>query len=436
MFEKKILLPHQYYYPHMELLADKSTKTKEDVFFASLNSEGRSKGASVYIHVPFCDSRCAFCGFDKASATADMIAYKDRVIKEIDMYASKKYVQNLKIHTIHIGGGTPTILPRSIFNEILGHAKNRFNISDNLIVNIEGSATTIYKDEVISYILENKISKVSVGVQTFYPKLREQYKSKATLDEVYLTLSKLQNNGITTGIDIMYGFPDFNIGDVKEITFSDIKEAIRLNVDAIDFGQLYPYCNSLERRMKEENLKIPNKETLFDIILTVNDMMDEHGYVQKASYGYTKANKNIKVMESEYYGGIQNVSDCIALGSGAFGYINGYKYRNNSYGAYMRDGSTHFSQLKKLSQTQLQNINIVGFPKLLYLYKTQLAQYDNKEFENKIHKLVSEGLLEETSDVFKVTRIGKCYIDNMYYYLLEDEEKAKIDKQLKILTIS
>ena len=119
MFEKKILLPHQYYYPHMELLADKSTKTKEDVFFASLNSEGRSKGASVYIHVPFCDSRCAFCGFDKASATADMIAYKDRVIKEIDMYASKKYVQNLKIHTIHIGGGTPTILPRSIFNEIL-----------------------------------------------------------------------------------------------------------------------------------------------------------------------------------------------------------------------------------------------------------------------------------------------------------------------------
>ena len=50
--------------------------------------------------------------------------------------------------------------------------------------------------------------------------------------------------------------------------------------------------------------------------------------------GYLTPNKNIKVMESEYYGGIQNVPDCIAIGSGAFGFINGYKYRNNSYNAY------------------------------------------------------------------------------------------------------
>ena len=117
---------------------------------------------------------------------------------------------------------------------------------------------------------------------------------------------------------------------MKEITFNDIKEAINLNVDAIDFGQLYPYCNSLEMKIKEENLKFPDKETLLDIILTVNTMMEENGYIQKASYGYTKANKNIKVMESEYYGGIQNVSDCIAIGSGAFGFINGYKYWNTS----------------------------------------------------------------------------------------------------------
>lgn len=176
--------------------------------------------------------------------------YKEKVIEEIHNYAEKEYIQHLTVSVIHIGGGTPTIL-QDVFNDILNAAKENFNVSDNLIVNIEGSATTIYKDEVIDYIKENKISKVSVGVQTFNQKLREQYKSKATLEEVYLTLFKLLDNDITTGIDIMYGFPDFNIGNMLEITFNDIKEAIRLGVDAIDFGQLYPYCNSLEKELRK-----------------------------------------------------------------------------------------------------------------------------------------------------------------------------------------
>lgn len=367
--------------------------------------------------------------------TTEINQYKERVIEEIKNYAEKEYIKNLNISVIHIGGGTPTILPREVFEDILNAAKEYFNISKELIVNIEGSATTIYKDEVIDYIKANHISKVSVGVQTFNPKLREEYKSKATLDEVYLTLDRLMENGITTGIDIMYGFPDFHIGEVDEISFRDIKEAIRLGVDAIDFGQLYPYCNSLEKRVREENLEFPSKDKLIHIITTVNKMMEENGYEQKASYGYTKKNKDILVMESAYYGGIQNVPDCIAIGSGAFGFINGYKYRNNSYNAYMRGGKTRFSQLKKLSETQLQNLNLVGFPKLLYLTKEQLKYNNGEKYLDKLNYLIKEGLLMETEREYRITEMGKCFIDNIYYFLLEDEEKAIINKQIRVLSI-
>ena len=176
MFSQKILLPHQYYYPHMDLFEDKSTLNKETLFFEGLNSAKNTRDASVYIHIPFCDSKCAFCGFDKVKNTSEINQYKERVIEEIKNYAATEYIKKLTISVIHIGGGTPTILPREVFNEILNTAKEYFNVSDDLIVNIEGSATTIYKDEVIDYIKENQISKVSVGVQTFNPKLREQYK--------------------------------------------------------------------------------------------------------------------------------------------------------------------------------------------------------------------------------------------------------------------
>lgn len=436
MINEKILLPHQYYYPHMDLIADKSNTQKEGRFFDELEFTSVSGEASVYVHIPFCDSKCAFCGFDKVRNTSEIYKYRDKVIEEIENYASKKYIQNLKVNIIHIGGGTPTILPRDVFNEILNMVKTKFNVSDNVVVNIEGSATTIYKDEVISYIKENNIAKVSVGVQTFNQKLRDQYKSKATLEEVYLTLSQLQGNNITTGIDIMYGFPDFKIGNTKEITMHDIREAIRLGVDAIDFGQLYPYCNSLEKRIAQENLQFPKLDEIIDIITSVNQLMDKSGYEQKASYGYTKKNKNIHVMESAYYGGINNVPDCIAIGSGAFGFINGYKYRNNSYNAYISGSRTHFSQLKKLTEDQLQNINIVGFPKLLYLSKRQLEQNGAYKFSDKIEELIQLGLLYEDEYAYRVTEKGKSYIDNMYYFIIEDDERQVIDHQVRILRIS
>lgn len=435
MFNEKILLPHQYYYPHMDLFNDKSNLRKETSFFEELNHEVHPGEASVYVHIPFCDSKCAFCGFDKVKNTSEITKYKDRLIEEIENYASREYIQNLKITVIHVGGGTPTILPKIVFNEIIQTIKRCFNVAEDVTINIEGSATTIYKDEVIDYIKENKVSKVSVGVQTFYQNLREQYKSKATLDEVYLTLSRLKENNITTGIDIMYGFPDFNIGDVKDITYNDIKEAIRLGVDAIDFGQLYPYCNSLEKRVRDEHLKFPSMSDLIEIITTVNVMMEENGYEQKASYGYTKKDKDILVMESAYYGGVHNVPDCIALGSGAFGFINGYKYRNNSYNAYIKGGATRFSQLKKLTNIQLENLNIVGFPKLLFLSKQQLEQNGGAKYQSKLDLLLKKGMLEETAYAYKVTENGKCFIDNIYYFLLEDEEKELISRQVRTLII-
>lgn len=94
MFDKKILLPHQYYYPHMELIADKSTVSNEKRFFEGLEQEGKPANASVYIHIPFCDSKCAFCGFDKVKNTSEIDKYKEKVFEEIDNYARYKYIQD------------------------------------------------------------------------------------------------------------------------------------------------------------------------------------------------------------------------------------------------------------------------------------------------------------------------------------------------------
>lgn len=76
---------------------------KEEKFFTELNSEVKPGDASIYIHIPFCDSKCAFCGFDKVKNTTEIMQYKEKVIEEIHNYAEKEYIQHLTVSVIHIG---------------------------------------------------------------------------------------------------------------------------------------------------------------------------------------------------------------------------------------------------------------------------------------------------------------------------------------------
>lgn len=425
----KMLLPHQYYYPHLDLIKDRCSEAKNKEFQESLDSTTEPQNGMIYVHIPFCDSKCVFCGFDKEYNTKEMLSYVRKLEDEMKYYSSKNYINSLKIDAIHFGGGTPTLLPAEYLHLILAAIRKNFRVEDNCTINMEGSATTLYRSDIIDFIKKEKINRVSVGIQTFDKMLREKYRCKASLAEVYKTLEALKSNDIITYIDIMYGFPDFHIGNINKITQNDIKEAIRLDVDGIDFGQMFPYDNQLEKIVAKENLSYPNEKDVVDVIRTSTKMMEEAGYTQKTAYGFTKSGRII--IETSYYGGINKIPDCIALGSGSFGFINNYKYRNVSYNSYMNLELPRYSQIKKLTDVEKENIKIVGFPKLLMLSKSLLTPELINRYKAKLESLIKKGFIIESECKFELTEIGKCYIDDIYYSLLEEDEKQVIENQLK-----
>lgn len=431
---KKILLPHQYYYPHMDLFENRSTVMKEKEFLRILDCASFVREAMIYVHIPFCDSKCAFCGFDKVYALEEMNVYIDRLLHEIDFYSSKKYVQQLKITSIHFGGGTPTILSREALGKIIDRIKERFDLAEDLILNIEGSASTMYRDEIIELIHEKNVSRVSIGVQTFHEPLRKEFKVKASLDEVYLTLSKLRDNQIIKYIDILFGNPDFGVGNMMEIMKNDIRKAIEFGVDGIDFSQLYPFYNVLENRIKRGEIQMPSSEEVVQIILEGTALMEEAGYKQTTAYGFIRQG-NI-IIETSYYGGDEAMPDCIALGSGAFGKLHGYKYRNNSYNSYIHPSNQSYSQIKKLTDFEMERTHIVGFPRVLSLSKKRISEDLYREYAPKFQYLIENDLVEEQEECFELTKKGKCFVDNVYYFLIDDAQKSMINHQLKILTLN
>ena len=432
----KVLLPHQFYYPQISTINDRYSNEKKDAFLNQLSETCDEKKIMVYIHIPFCDSHCKFCSFDKAYNLDKVSEYINRIVDEAKYYSRFKYFKSTAVTSIHFGGGTPTLLLPEQLDKVLNCIYKYFSVDKDCIINIEGSVTTLYQKRIIDFIKNNNISRVSVGVQTFDKKTRKFYDSYSTLEQVWQTLTALKNSNIVTYIDIMYGYPVFDIdySDYKRV-IKDINIAIGQEIEGIEFGQLYPYYNSIEQLIKNGNLKFESKQQLFELMKDASEIMMENGYTQQTEYGYIKSKGEI-ILEKAYYGSEGTLTECLALGSSAFGNVAGWKYRNMFYTSYMDGKNEVYLQLKKLNEYENKMSGIVGFPKLLGISKRALKRIvDYKDILETIQWLQEKGMLEDQGSYYILTSRGKCYIDNIYMSLLSVEERNKLVNTVKVHVI-
>ena len=335
------------------------------------------------------------------------------------------------IQSIHFGGGTPALLPAHLLQKILDEIKISFQLSSEVSIDMEGSATTLPREDMIAFIKDNNLTRVSFGIQSFDARIREELQMKATLEDVFHTIDILKKNKIIMYADILYGYPQFFDESLYEILIKDIQTAINQGLDGVELGQMYPFKNQLEHIVKKRNLRLPSDAEIIEMIKVSTKMLKEASYKQTTYSGFTKQGKII--LETSYYGGIDKMPDCIAMGSGAFGSLRGYKYRNGSYSVYMSQETPCYSQVKKLTQEQIENKEIVGFPKVLVLNKQLLDKPAvNRRFQEKFDTLMAEGYIREDEYAYYLTEKGTYYIDNLYWFLLEEEEKKSIREDMTI----
>ena len=212
----------------------------------------------------------------------------------------------------------------------------------------------------------------------------------------------------------------------------DIETAADIGVDGIEFWQLYPFYNPMEQVIKSRNMQFPGKQELITLIQDATQFMYNHGYTQLTQYGFVHSEGEI-ILENAYYGKDGKNMDCLALGSGAFGSLGEWKYRNLFYRRYMESKGNRYLQLKHLSKYEMKMSGIVGFPKTLGISKDALERVnDNQPFKDTLQQLLNAEMLEEEERIYTLTRKGKCYIDNIYMALMSEEERKNILKTMKI----
>ena len=235
--------------------------------------------AGLYIHIPFCESRCIYCGFYSTTSLKLRDDYVDALCREMQMRPSKAALGNDEpIETIYLGGGTPSQLKGSQLNQIFSAIRKNYTLTEN-IENIE-ITMECNPDDVTGDFCETlkqlPVNRISMGAQTFSNERLRFLHRRHNAREVDEAITRLRNIGIRNiSIDLMFGFPEESLFQ----WMNDIRHAIQLDVEHISaYSLMYEEGTPLYHLLEQEKIREIDEETSRRMYETLIDLLTGAGY--------------------------------------------------------------------------------------------------------------------------------------------------------------
>jgi oxygen-independent coproporphyrinogen-3 oxidase len=275
--------------------------------------------AGVYIHVPYCDRICAFCNLNRKDAKgADLDAYADGLIAEIEGWGRYPYIRNSRYSAVYLGGGTPTVLGPRRLQAVLGALKENLSLAEDCEITVETTQHNLSPGN--AAILEKAgVNRLSVGIQTIAARGREILGRTLPEDRAREHLRALREAfGGVLGIDIIYSYP----GQTREELLGDAELCADSGVDSVSFYSLMIQEGSALAR------SIAEKTILFDRSVAGEEALHNLFYRSLREAGFdllelTKLAKpgrdRYRYIEAQYGRG-----DLLPVGSGAGGRLAGF----------------------------------------------------------------------------------------------------------------
>ena len=197
------------------------------------------KGESVaYIHVPFCETHCLYCGFyNQGYRKEESARYADALIKELALWEGRAAQEQGPVHAVYFGGGTPTALEAPDLERLLKAVRRHLPLANDCEVTIEGRLHNFGQDK-MEACFEGGANRFSLGVQTFDTKIRQTMARLADREEVLRRLELLMSyQQAAVIVDLIFGFPM----QTMDIWLNDIETAKSIGLDGMDCYQLNVY---------------------------------------------------------------------------------------------------------------------------------------------------------------------------------------------------
>ena len=371
------------------------------------------KKLGIYIHIPFCKSKCKYCDFISFQGIEEkQDEYIECLINEIDRKNWSEINKNYQVTTIYIGGGTPSYIKSEhivnilrVINEKIGyHGKN-----DNLEITIEVNPGTVNEEKLEKYINAG-VNRLSIGLQSSNNKLLKQIGRIHTFEqflETYNLACKLRFKNIN--VDLMLGLPNQTIADLKQ----SINKVLELGPNHISvYSLILEEGTELYNLEKDGKLVLPDEEMERQMYWYVKNKLELAGYKHYEISNFAKNGK-----ESKHNLDCWNQEEYLGFGLAAHSYFQDKRFSNTSIlDSYINNIKDNMYE-KNMEVHEVQSLEdkrkeymLLGLRKIdgvsISKFKDKFIDNPIFLFKNELSKLVEEELLEIDGNKIKLTNKG------------------------------
>lgn len=359
---------------------------------------------SLYIHFPWCIRKCPYCDFNSHELKQDLPEkeYMNRLLDDLD--ADLKTIKNKKIHSIFMGGGTPSLFSPEAIYSLLNAIQTRIDFKPNIEITLEANPGTFEQDK-FSGFRQAGINRLSIGIQSFQ---KEKLKALGRIhdDEAALKAINIakQAGFDNFNIDLMHGLPNQTL---KDAVF-DIQSALGFLPPHISWYQLTLEPNTL---FYKQPPILPDENILGDINQLGGDLLSQHDYINYEISAHCQPNQ-----ECQHNLNYWEFGDYLGIGAGAHAKVDNIRTAKTKHPKeYLTQN--FISSQSPIEKNQLAfefMLNALRLKKLisweLFAERTNL---EPKAISEKLNKLADKNLMVVSTQGFELTHLGQRFLNDV-----------------------
>jgi len=376
---------------------------------------------ALYIHFPWCEKKCPYCDFNSHQVKDGVQGFdEERYIKALitDLETELPRIWGRQVHSIFIGGGTPSLLSPTGMNDLLSAIRARVNLEPGAEITMEANPGSVEADKFTAFA-KSGINRVSLGIQSFQD---EQLKALGRIhngEEAKQAIAIAVENFKSVNIDLMYGLPNQSLAAAK----ADIEIALSFKTPHLSLYNL-----TLEPNTYFANFppKLPSEDEIDAIFEQNLELLTAAGYKRYEVSAYAKKDQECK-HNLNYW----RFGDYIGIGAGAHGKISfpdkvTRQVRERHPETYMQAMESKGNAL-----IESREVSAKDLPFEFMLNTLRLTDgVETKTFSERtglplhviskgLEEASKKGLLDDNPIALKATALGLRYLNNLQEMFLE-----------------
>ncbi len=379
--------------------------------------------AGIYIHIPFCRSRCSYCDFATGAFDEKRAArYVAALVREIDEFPRhQSFIENLSpVDTIYFGGGTPSLLGANQIAEVLNALKRKFEVDAKSEITLEINPGTVDINKAKAFV-DTGITRASFGAQTFNDAHLKQLGRAHDACEITRTFDVLREAGFANiNFDLIAGLPAQTLEDWQ----SNLRQALALKPEHLSLYLLEVHpATPLAAQLQQHRFTLPDEDTTAAMYRSLVDEMTRAGYEH-----YEISNFCLPEFQSRHNSKYWTGAPVYGFGCAAHSFDGKYHRWANTrevlrYIEVMENGESALDEVTNLSDENLRDERIFLGLRLMrgITWRDYQSCFTNDlrdTHADDLARLTEAGLIEISDERLKLTSVGALLSNEVFASLV------------------